>query len=73
MARIAQEKTAPDSIVVCPFCKAARQGGGLLKHCLDKHRGQVPLIVCGSAREYAAAAAVLRKAKFKVTALTGCA
>jgi hypothetical protein len=52
------------------MCGKTRHAVGLLKHCLDKHNGQVPIVVhADKAADYEAAATVLRKAKFKVTVI----
>jgi hypothetical protein len=70
MARSAATAAKPSPILYCPFCRVARRGKSLLQHCLDKHDGQLPLVVCtNGAGEYAAAVELLRKAKLKITPL----
>jgi hypothetical protein len=53
----------------CPTCRARHLAGRLYQHCKDKH-GMVPLLISQTKPgEYAAAAALLRKARFTITSL----
>jgi hypothetical protein len=53
----------------CPTCRARHAAERLYQHCKDKH-GMVPLLISQTKPgDYAAAAAILRKAKFTITSL----
>jgi hypothetical protein len=39
----ARQDQALAQLMYCPFCGARRQGESLIKHCFDKHNGQIAL------------------------------
>lgn len=61
MARKRKQKPSPAPIQFCPECGAARRGNSLVKHCLDKHCGRLPLILCAEDAEYGRAVSSLTK------------
>lgn len=57
-------KTKPLAVMpiqFCPFCGLARDGEHLLKHCINKHDGRLPLMVTCEDAEYVRAMKLLQR------------
>ena len=59
MARKLKRNPATAPILYCPECGLPRQGPNLLKHCIAKHAGRLPVVLNVEDADYARAIALL--------------